>query len=235
MRVLLVLLTFPFAGCAGIDRRPVEGVPVRSTLLDDTGTAGKGVFELESGLLLIDGAEGLISSSSFGFGATESTDLFITWIPNRRGNLPGTEDGEDEVTAGVRQRLMDESDDAPAVLVGLELEEHGGTAELVFTKGLGGIAFHPSYQLTMLDEPGVSSEVTHGFGVLAGVPLGESYFMLADLSAFVTPETDSEHLFFQVGGGILVSESLALDAAVIAGAGDGAHDLVGTVGLTLAF
>ena len=105
--------------------------------------------------------------------------MFQLMVPrrSRRGALPALRD----------VRGFDE----PGVLTGLTITKH-----------LAGIAFNPTYQLILLEEPGGGGvDVTHAFGVLASTAVMESLFAFGEVSAFLTHEIDEDLVWAQLGGG----------------------------------
>ena len=244
--LLLATGALAAGACAELDTTPVDGLPGRPLLLDDTGTVGAGGFELETGLAVDHRFDSWVTQTTFNFGPAENTDLFAQWLPYVRIDPTGAE-GPGNLFAGVRHRFVDETETTPAVLgavAGLfptgepvvrSYDDPGVFAEIALTKSVAGIAFHPVYQVFAVPEPGEEAwTYTHAFGAAAGAPLGESLFAFADVASFVTPKFDREQLFVQLGGGWFVAENLTLDFGVIAGFGDDAQDWGAQVGFTWA-
>lgn len=240
---LLALLAL--VGCQGLDSRPVPPPAVRSTVLDDTGTTAARRLELEAGTVVDPGDLGE-AFVTFKWGASARLEAFVAGFPWRVVARPGPDpDGPGMAEIGVRHRFLDETSGSPAGLYRLGLllpvgdddvqasDELGAVGSFTLTKTLGGIGFHPTWEVTLLDDPsGSGVDVSHVLGVLASAPVGDAHFAFFEVAGVLVPEADVENLLLQGGGGWLPSSALALDLGLTVGFGDTAPDLALALGCT---
>jgi len=244
VRAALGLVCLSAPGCAGIDTEPSELVPVRSTLLDDTGTVTAGGVDVEAGAL-VDPGHGWLAPAAVKWGAGPATELFGGLVAYRRRS--GGEQGVGNAELGVRHRFADETATSPAALFRLAgllpvgdpdvraFDEPGGIASISVTKTIAGIALHPTYQVIAVGASGGSGvDVVQGVGALVSGAVTAELFLFGEVAGFFGPH-DDEQLFVQLGCGLFATDRLALDFGVIRGFGDDVDDLVLSFGATLSF
>lgn len=241
----LAFLLGVLSACRGIDTRPVALPPVRSSLLDDTATTTARGFELELGLFS-DPDDRFESSGTLKWGATERFEVFAAWFPFLV-SFPTGEDlqGHGNAELGVRHRFVDETEERPGILGGLnivfplgedDVRAHDGPAfgtTFTLTKSLAGIGFNPTWSvLFQEDSDGSGVDVAHTFGILASAPVREHWFAFLEVAGFLVPSDDIEELLVQAGAGWLPSPLFAWDFGLLVGHGDDAPDLALTTGFT---
>lgn len=220
--------------------------PQRPTFSSNTATTAQGTLEVEAGLL-IDWKDRFDTPVTLKWGATPSTEYFLTWSPYVNYDTMGI-DGSSigDTLIGVRQRVQETSDGEVATAFQLATKlptsdesEIGTTGELdFFTAGIvdiksDGVSWTGFGQLGFLGE--IDDEDVDLQWLFAGageVPIEEELSAFAEAAVFYTHERDEESLFLTLGSYYKLQPSTILDAAVQVGIGSDTPDFALLVGFT---
>jgi hypothetical protein len=245
--VLLAALVATLAGCVTMAPGSVRpATPQRPTLSSDTNTTALGTFEIEAGVAL-DPGETFDSPVTLKYGFDERSEVFVGLSPLRWADEPDDAWGIGDLAFGARRRVVDETDERPAVAVlgtlklptadaddGLGSGETDVLLAAIAQKTLATGSLVGFWQLGLLGAPGDSGiDIGNDLALAYSAPLDARLGVFAELAAQLVAEYDHESVYTNLGFTFMpAGPELVLDFGCAVGLSDDAADLVLFVGTT---
>ncbi|GAB4152074.1 MAG: hypothetical protein Fur0037_20840 [Planctomycetota bacterium] len=236
MKTPLILVSVSLASCAGFPAGQAPATPQRPTLSSSPDTTAEGTLEVETGLA-VDPSDFVKWPTALKWGAGDHTELYAAtspWTHLRRGDVDGPED----LSLGLRHRILDETADHPAVAVQIANQlptgnrgkglGSGGTqffGAVAAAKGFGSENLAAFYQLGLLDDPGGGRpDYEHDFAFTLTHRIDDRWSAYGELDAVLVRDRDVESLFTALGAQFAVNPSVVLDAGIVVGMSRDAPD-----------
>lgn len=236
----LVLLT----ACAAQRGPGATPTPQRPTLSHNTQTTALGTYELEAGVE-VDPNDFLDTPMLMKFGVTDRTEFVFGGSPLRRIDSP-SETGLGDAVLGARHRIVDETENDPAIavatLIKLPIADRddglgSGETDVKFSiaaqKQYDQVNAVGYYALGLLGAPNSDGlDLEHDLALAGSTSVDQNLDVFAELGGVFIPEYDYESVFVTTGGAFVLGPATIFDVGVRVGLTPNAPDFIVFAGLT---